>query len=71
MTTTKKGPFSEFQPKTAEKILDLAEKLCINEVDAAAHLSAALVSLTPSVDHAIQLVKHVDFMATKEERKAT
>ena len=61
-----KTPFSEFKPETADKILQLAERLCVNEIDAAAHLSAALVALTPSVEEAILLVKFVDLSAKEQ-----
>jgi hypothetical protein len=39
-------PFADFNPKTADSILDLAEGSCTDEVDAACHLAAALFGLT-------------------------
>ena len=39
-------PFADFNPKTADSILDLVEGSCTDEVDAASHLAAALFGLT-------------------------
>ena len=57
---TSAGPFENFNPETSGKIIDLVEELCIDDIDASAHLAGVLVSLVPKVEIAVLLVEVAD-----------
>ena len=62
MTT---DPFKDFDPDKADQLLNLAEKICDDEQQAALHLAACLMGLVPDLKYAQILCESVDIEAKR------
>lgn len=61
--------FSNFDPDKADKLLALAEEICIDEIDAAAHLAASLMSIVPNSKHALVMLGYVELKRVEWEEQ--
>jgi hypothetical protein len=61
----KDDPFKNFDNDKADSLLQHAESICDDEIDAAAHLAACLMALVPDLDLAINMIGYVEFQAAK------
>ena len=57
------NPFANFDPEKADKLLAFAEEICIDEIDAAAHLAACLMGIVPNSKHALVMLEYVELQA--------
>tara|TARA_Y100000593_G_scaffold71367_1_gene131035 strand:+ start:362 stop:559 length:198 start_codon:yes stop_codon:yes gene_type:complete len=54
------NPFANFHPDKADKLLEFAESICVDEIDAAAHLAACLMGLVPRKEVANAMLDYVE-----------
>jgi hypothetical protein len=57
------NPFANFDPEKADTLLAVAKEMCIDEIDAAAHLAACLMGLVPRKEIANAMLDYVELQA--------
>ena len=55
--------FANFDPDKADKLLKYAESICVDEIDAAAHLAACLMGLVPRKEIASIMLDYIEIQA--------
>jgi ABC-type cobalamin transport system ATPase subunit len=61
------GPFEDFDPDKADKLLRSAEDICDSEWQAALHLAVCLMGLAPDLEYAQLLIRCIDTVAKNAE----
>ena len=61
------NPFKDYAPEKADQIFAHAESICVDEVDAAAHFAACLMSIVRDPDVAHQMLDYVNHIAHQVE----